>query len=763
MLSSHPTRVRTDARWAASLCLAAAGVLAIVWSVVDYNSHGWLVRLEQQEVRRATTFAAMQLGASVAQRGRDATLKFFREQMWVSVGGIGYHMAIIDADDKILASTSGSPFIPGDTAATVLGEAKIPGLTSTTLEGQDFLISLAPVHDTPWSLAVMTPVGRAPTGLLGGEGSVALLGILLFAAGVVLLVRPGRRAETSTDLALEMALLRGFLDAAAHMAGTAIASIKTGRILAVNGDLLKIFGYDYAEQLVGEDVGVLGAEDYADEQAALLRTALRTGSAERMGFETTKCTGEPIYLDIHIRRPWPERDYVAIIVVDTTGFQNMERELALRAEELGAKSSLLEDELEHAAATAARYRSLITNAPAAIIAVDGVTQRIVEANPQAQRDLGLTHDQLVGAPMDIIDASRGLNLGEILEQAAREGVVRHSELTVPRSAGTRSKYMDVTAAYVAAGDEKLFHLILLDVSQQRESQRNMADAYRAMQEQAHQLEEAYAKLRDAAEAKSNFLATVSHELRAPLNSIVGFTELLLDETFGSVNDKQREFLSDMSRASEHLLKLLNDVLELARVEARRIQVKPAPVGVRQLLADAVSLTRGMAADKHQRLVIRTEDDDLMVIADEYRSKQILVNLVSNALKYGPADTTVTLGARMVGLEVELSVADEGPGIAPEDQVRIFQEFERADRGMDSEQKGFGLGLALAKHLVELHGGRIWLNSVLGAGSVFYFTLPLFEAPVDEEEIEVPPESLAEKDTADDEEARRRRLREPGRG
>jgi signal transduction histidine kinase len=117
---------------------------------------------------------------------------------------------------------------------------------------------------------------------------------------------------------------------------------------------------------------------------------------------------------------------------------------------------------------------------------------------------------------------------------------------------------------------------------------------------------------------------------------------------------------------------------------------------------------------------------------------------------------------MSGVEVELSVADEGPGIAPEDQERIFHEFERADRGMDSEQKGFGLGLALAKHLVELHGGRIWLNSVLGAGSVFFFTLPLFEAPVDEEEMEVPPESL-EADTSADEEARRRRLREPGRG
>ncbi len=761
MVSSHLSRVRTDTRWVVGLCLAASGVLGVVWAVADYNSRSWQLHIQELEVQRVALSAAAQLGA---QPGREAALKFFREQLPLHFSSFGGHMAIIDAKDMIVASTSGSPFTPGDPADSVLGEAKYSGINTQTIDGQEYLIRLVAVGVTELSLAVLTPIGGEGTGLFGGEDAVGLLGALLFAAGMVMLVRPGgQRAETSGDPGLEMALLRGFLDAAAHMAGTAIASIKTGRILAVNGDLLKTFGYDYADQLVGEDVGALGPEDYADEQAALVRTALRTGSAERMAFETTKVTGETIYIDIHIRRPWPGRDYLAIIVIDTTTFQNMERELALRAEQLESKSSLLEDELERAAATAARYRSLITNAPAAIIAVDGVTQKIVEANPQAQRDLGLTHDQLVGAPMDIIDASRGLNLGEILEQAAREGVVRHSELTVPRSAGVRPKYMDVTAAYVAAGDEKLFHLILLDVSQQRETQRNMSDAYRAMQEQAHQLEEAYAKLRDAAEAKSNFLATVSHELRAPLNSIVGFTELLLDETFGSVNGKQREFLSDMSRASEHLLKLLNDVLELARVEARRIQVKPAPVGVRQLLADAVSLTRGMAADKHQRLIIRMENDDLMVTADEYRSKQILVNLVSNALKYSPADTTVTLGARLSGVEVELSVADEGPGIAPEDQERIFHEFERADRGIDSEQKGFGLGLALAKHLVELHGGRIWLNSVLGAGSVFYFTLPFFEAPAEEEDLDVPQEAVAEEAKADDEEARRRRMREPGRG
>lgn len=764
MASSRLARVRMDARWAVGLCLASAGALAIAWSIVDFNSQSWLLHMKEEGVVRTATFASMQLSATAKKESRDAALKLFRDQMWIPAGGYGYHMMIIDADDTVIAANSSVPLAQGDTAQTVLGEATIPGLTTTTFDGEEYLVYLDPIRGTPWSLAVMTPVSRPLAAPFGSDGILGLAGVLLLVAGAFMLVRQGRAAETRDDTDLELSLLRGFLDATAHLAGAAVASISTGRVLAVNSDFLRIFGYEYPEQIIGADVGAIGPPDYSDEQAVLIRTALRNGYAERLGLKAHDADGKLMSLDAHFRRPWPDRDYLAIIVVDSTELQNMERELEDRAGQLASKSSLLEDELEHAAATAARYRSLITNAPAAIIAVDGATQKIVEANPQAQRDLGLSHDQLVGAPMDIIDASRGLNLGEILEQAAREGVVRHSELTVPQAAGLRPKYMDVTAAYVAAGDEKLFHLILVDVSQQREAQRNMADAYRAMQEQAHQLEEAYAKLRGAAEAKSNFLATVSHELRAPLNSIVGFTELLLEETFGSVNDKQKEFLSDMSRASEHLLKLLNDVLELARVEARRIQVKPAPVGVRQLLADAVSLTRGMAADKHQRLLIRTEDDDLMVLADEYRSKQILVNLVSNALKYSPSDTAVTLRARVVGDEVEISVADEGPGIAPEDQVRIFGEFERADRGVDSEQKGFGLGLALAKHLVELHGGRIWLDSVLGAGSVFYFTLPLYEAPAEEEEEIVSPEELEQQQSAaDEEEERRRRLREPGRG
>jgi signal transduction histidine kinase len=237
-----------------------------------------------------------------------------------------------------------------------------------------------------------------------------------------------------------------------------------------------------------------------------------------------------------------------------------------------------------------------------------------------------------------------------------------------------------------------------------------------------QLERAYRELETASRHKSDFLATMSHELRTPLNAIIGFSEVLHEQMFGELNERQLAYVNDVLEAGKHLLSLINDVLDLAKVEAGRMDLELAPVALPDILRSAVSMHSERADRGDIQLSLPTEPEDITITADERRLRQVVFNLVSNAVKFTPTDGRVEITARAENRHVEVAVADNGPGIAPEDLETIFEEFEQTATGKEAE--GTGLGLPLSRRLVELHGGRLWAESEPGHGSTFRFTLPV---------------------------------------
>ena len=246
--------------------------------------------------------------------------------------------------------------------------------------------------------------------------------------------------------------------------------------------------------------------------------------------------------------------------------------------------------------------------------------------------------------------------------------------------------------------------------------------------QRRDLAEANQQLAAASAAKSSFLATMSHELRTPLNAIIGFSDVLLQRLFGDLNDKQREYLEDIHSSGEHQLSLINDLLDLSKVEAGRLELDLAAVSVADTITTSLALVRERAAKKGLTVEAVISADLPFIRADGRKVKQIVVNLLTNAVKFTPMDGRVAVSATQQNGDILIAVADTGVGIALADQARIFEEFEQARSGKDADE-GTGLGLALAKKLIELHGGHIWVESVLGMGSTFSFTIPIARSGV----------------------------------
>jgi signal transduction histidine kinase len=238
-----------------------------------------------------------------------------------------------------------------------------------------------------------------------------------------------------------------------------------------------------------------------------------------------------------------------------------------------------------------------------------------------------------------------------------------------------------------------------------------------------EIEEKSRLLETASRHKSEFLANMSHELRTPLNAIIGFSEVLSERMFGEINDKQAEYLSDILESGRHLLSLINDILDLSKIEAGRMELEPSEFDLPSAIENTLILVRERAQRRGITLG-RTVDERLgMIRADERKVKQVLLNLLSNALKFTPEGGQIDVRARVQNGEAEIAVADTGVGIAPEDQEAVFEEFRQVG-ATARKVEGTGLGLAISRKFIELHGGRIWVDSQVGMGSTFAFTLPL---------------------------------------
>jgi len=253
--------------------------------------------------------------------------------------------------------------------------------------------------------------------------------------------------------------------------------------------------------------------------------------------------------------------------------------------------------------------------------------------------------------------------------------------------------------------------------------------FNEIQDKSRQLEVANRELAAASQHKSEFLANMSHELRTPLNAIIGFSDVLGQKMFGELNEKQNDYLVDIGTSGRHLLDLVNQILDLSQVEAGRMELEPSGFAPAETVRASLAFIRDRAAAHRIQVAADIAPDLPTVTADERKVRQVLLNLLSNAVKFTPDGGWIGISATASTAELVIAVKDTGIGIPVEDQPAVFEEFRQVGQRSDRSREGAGLGLTLAKRFVELHGGRIWVESEVGQGSTFSFAIPLGQPAV----------------------------------
>jgi len=363
----------------------------------------------------------------------------------------------------------------------------------------------------------------------------------------------------------------------------------------------------------------------------------------------------------------------------------------------------------------ARFTRLSESGIVGILVLD-LAGTILEANDTFLKMVGLTREELqpqVLRVQDVTAPDSKRTSEAALEEISKRGTVGLFEKEYQRRDGTRVPVL-IGAAML---DSERHISFILDITERKRLEQ--------VSRQSFELEMQNRRIQEATRLKSEFLANMSHELRTPLNAILGFSELLRDGVVPPGSPEHREFLDDIVKSGRHLLQLINDVLDLARVEAGKVDFRPEPIDLEMVAREVMSIVRMISVTKNIRIDVSI-DTELRegIFLDPARLKQVLYNFVSNALKFTPAGGVVTVRARPHGEEsLLLEVEDTGPGIAPEDIKRLFIEFQQLEAGLAKEHSGTGLGLALTRRLAEAQGGSAGVRSTVGKGSVFHVILP----------------------------------------
>ena len=351
---------------------------------------------------------------------------------------------------------------------------------------------------------------------------------------------------------------------------------------------------------------------------------------------------------------------------------------------------------------------------------------IILWNEGARRIYGYEAAEVVGkAGSAMLYTPEDVALGkprEIMDRALHDGKWEGMVNRVRKSGDRFVARVVITPRRDAAGTPIGFLLMSKDISDE-------IRLTEELQRKNEELEEQYRHVEEANRLKSEFLANMSHELRTPLNAIIGFTELMYDGKVGPISDLHKEYLGDVLTSSRHLLRLINDILDLAKVEAGKIEFRPEEVDIAQLVDEVRDILRTLAAAKLLHIAVEVDPALTTVLADPSRLKQILYNYLSNAIKFTPEHGRVTIRvAAEDGDDFRLEVEDTGIGIRPQDMERLFVEFQQLDAGASKKYQGTGLGLALTKRIAEAQGGRVGVRSTPGEGSVFFAVLPRVAAP-----------------------------------
>ena len=385
-----------------------------------------------------------------------------------------------------------------------------------------------------------------------------------------------------------------------------------------------------------------------------------------------------------------------------------------------------------------RFSLLLEAAPDAILEVDA-QGRIVLANNEALRLFQWASEDLIGSPVEMLlpERFRGGHLAHRAHYAShpiRRPMGANLDLFAVRKDGTEFA-VDINLSPLPGGEQGNVMCVVRDVSQRRHSEESIRVLNQSLERRSSELAAANQELsvrnqevERANRLKSEFLASMSHELRTPLNTILGFSELLSEENAGALNEKQKRFLAHIRRDAGHLLELINDVLDLSKIEAGRLELRLESFPMAVAVAEVLTSVRPLAATQSVALD-SSIDTQVLLQADRLRFKEILFNLLSNAIKFTPSGGRVWVESSLLDGFVCILVGDTGIGIAADDQESIFDSFRQVSATTKGVREGTGLGLAITKRLVEHHGGKLWVKSELGQGSRFFFTLPL-SAPED---------------------------------
>jgi len=360
-----------------------------------------------------------------------------------------------------------------------------------------------------------------------------------------------------------------------------------------------------------------------------------------------------------------------------------------------------------------KFRGLLEAAPDAMIIVNA-EGKIVLLNAQAEKLFGYTREELLGNRIDILvpDSVRAHHPGlrnDYVKDPHTRPMGAGLDLNARRKDGTEFP-VEISLSPMESEDGRLVTAAIRDVTERKRH--------------AEELEKLREEAEEANRLKSEFLANMSHELRTPLNSVIGFSEIIHDSKAGPVTADQKEYLGDILGSANHLLRLINDILDLAKIEAGKIQFHPERVMLEELTQEVCSSLRTAADDK--KIVMSVDIDPTLgaLQSDPGRLKQVLYNYLSNALKFTPDGGKVQVRGRPEGKDYfHVSVEDTGLGILPTDLRRLFVAFQQLDASSSKKFQGTGLGLALTKKIIEAQGGHVGVDSTPGKGTIFYAVLP----------------------------------------
>ena len=532
---------------------------------------------------------------------------------------------------------------------------------------------------------------------------------------------------------------------------SSIATDEKGIIQLFNVGAERMLGYAAVEV-----VGKLTPAELSDPQEVIARAAalsIEFSTAIKPGFEALVYKAsrgiEDIYELTNIRRDGSR--FAAVVSVTSLrdaqgriigylliGTDNTARKRAEEEQKL-LDQRLREQELYTRSLFDVNSDALITTDPLGIIK---------DVNNRMEAITGCSRNELVGAPFKkyFVDQERA---EAVIKLVLRERSVTDYELTV-RAMGGKETIVSCNATVLYNLDWSPRGMLA--------TARDVTDFKRLLQrlqENSIEMENAKFAAEGASVAKSDFLANMSHELRTPLNAVIGFSEVLEDELFGKLNEKQQGYVQNILVSGKHLLDLINDILDLAKVESGKMSLDLCKVSVKEILNASLTIVTEKALRHGVKLGCEIQPGaELEFEADERKLKQIMYNLLSNAVKFTPEGGSVSVRARLIAdfgspisdlpltpplspegrggnsairipqSAIEISVADTGIGIKTEDLSKLFAEFIQLESGYTKEFEGTGLGLALTKRLVELHGGRIWVESEYGKGSTFAFILPV---------------------------------------